>query len=386
MAKLAESEPLTWETLISQAPNAAEKSQFEALRQKTAGAIAAASTDDDDSADEPDAKEPSAAPARSDVDDLPGARAADPHAYAVVIGVEHYREKLPNADFSAADANLAAEYFKRVLGVPEENLALLSEEHASKSDFEKYFERWLPNRVEAGDTVYVYYSGHGAPNPAKGDSYLVPYDGDPAYLEQTGYSLKRLFDQLGFLPARQVYVAMDSCFSGAGGRSVIARGERPLASVVEDLGAPGEWPDGADLGVGRESGQQRRRGKGARAVHLLLPQGAEGKRPGPARGLRLSEARGRSRGPARGQRRPGAAVEAGPMKLARVVGRVFCSRQDPAVDKKTLLLIQPLRWEDESPLGDPIVAADAVGAGSSGKFLLGRVARRGRGVSRRAAR
>ena len=57
------------------------------------------------------------------------------------------------------------------------------------------------------------------------------------------------------------------------------------------------------------------------------------------------------------------------MKLARVVGRVFCARQDPGIEKKTLLLIQPLRWEDESPAGDPIVAADAVGAGSSEKVF-----------------
>lgn len=57
------------------------------------------------------------------------------------------------------------------------------------------------------------------------------------------------------------------------------------------------------------------------------------------------------------------------MRLARVVGRVFCSRQDPAIDKKTMLLIQPLKWEDESPSGDPIVAADAVGAGSAEKVF-----------------
>jgi len=57
------------------------------------------------------------------------------------------------------------------------------------------------------------------------------------------------------------------------------------------------------------------------------------------------------------------------LKLARVVGRVFCSRQDPAIDKKTMLLIQPLKWEDESNAGDPIVAADAVGAGSSEKVF-----------------
>ena len=57
------------------------------------------------------------------------------------------------------------------------------------------------------------------------------------------------------------------------------------------------------------------------------------------------------------------------MKLARVVGRVFCARQEPAIENKTLLLIQPLRWEDEAAAGDPIVAMDAVGAGASEKVF-----------------
>jgi hypothetical protein len=180
-----------------------------------------------------EAPRPSTSPdIRSDVDELPRAGARR-KAYAVVIGIERYRERLPNADFSADDAKLAAQYFERVLGVPEQNLVLMTNERATKGDFEKYFERWLPNRVEAGDDVYVYYSGHGAPNPAKGDAYLVPYDGDPAYIDQTGFAIKRLFDDLAKLPAKQVYVAMDSCFSGAGGRSVIAKGARPLVAVVQ---------------------------------------------------------------------------------------------------------------------------------------------------------
>jgi microcompartment protein CcmK/EutM len=57
------------------------------------------------------------------------------------------------------------------------------------------------------------------------------------------------------------------------------------------------------------------------------------------------------------------------VKLARVVGRVFCSRQEPGLGGKTMLLIQPLKWEDETPTGDPIVAADAVGAGASEKVF-----------------
>ncbi|MBI5202018.1 MAG: ethanolamine utilization protein EutN [Elusimicrobia bacterium] len=58
------------------------------------------------------------------------------------------------------------------------------------------------------------------------------------------------------------------------------------------------------------------------------------------------------------------------MKLARVVGRVFCSRQVETIEGKKLLLIQPLAWEDESPKGDPIVAVDAVGSGSSEKVYF----------------
>ncbi|MDD5658318.1 MAG: EutN/CcmL family microcompartment protein [Elusimicrobia bacterium] len=57
------------------------------------------------------------------------------------------------------------------------------------------------------------------------------------------------------------------------------------------------------------------------------------------------------------------------MKLARVVGRVFCAKQEPGIDGKTLLLIQPLRWEDESPAGEPVVAADVVGAGAGEKVF-----------------
>jgi ethanolamine utilization protein EutN len=52
------------------------------------------------------------------------------------------------------------------------------------------------------------------------------------------------------------------------------------------------------------------------------------------------------------------------MKQAKVIGRVFCSRQCGGMDKKTMLLIQPLDWETDKPAGEPLVAADTVGAGA----------------------
>jgi hypothetical protein len=171
---------------------------------------------------------------KSDIDELPAIKAKkNKNAYAIVIGIENYRQKLPKADFATQDAKLVADYLIKAMGYPGENVIMLTNEHAALGDFVKYFEKWLPNNVEKGGTVFVYYSGHGAPDPKTGGAYLVPYDGDPSFIDQTGYSLKRMYDALGKLPAKEIVIALDSCFSGAGGRSVIAKGARPLVMNLQ---------------------------------------------------------------------------------------------------------------------------------------------------------
>ena len=126
-----------------------------------------------------------------------------------------------------------AEYLTKVMGYPEENVVTLTNDRAFLTDFIKYFEKWLPNNVEKDSSVFIYYSGHGAPNTKTGDAYLVPYDGDPSFIEQTGYPLKKLYESLNKLQAKEIIVALDSCFSGAGGKSVIAKGARPLVMNLE---------------------------------------------------------------------------------------------------------------------------------------------------------
>jgi hypothetical protein len=178
---------------------------------------------------------PPAGTRRADVDELPATVAKRrANAHAIVIGIEQYRQKLPPAEYAVHDAEVIAEYVTKTLGYSEENVAVLLNDRAAKSDLEKYVETWLPNRVEPNDTVFVYFSGHGAPNAKTGKAYLVPYDGDPAFVEKTGYPLDRLYDVLAALPAKEVVVMLDSCFSGAGGRSVIAKGMRPMVLSVEN--------------------------------------------------------------------------------------------------------------------------------------------------------
>ena len=150
---------------------------------------------------------------------------------AVIIGIEGY-QGLPKSDFSYDDAKLVKEYAK-ALGFKERNIELLTDEKATKSSIEKSLEAWLKNKAKPDSRIFVYYSGHGAPDAQTGEAYLVPYDGDPNYLEVTGYPLKRLYDKLGKLQAAEVIVLLDSCFSGAGGRSVLAKGARPLVMMTD---------------------------------------------------------------------------------------------------------------------------------------------------------
>ncbi|TAJ08014.1 MAG: hypothetical protein EPO61_11260 [Nitrospirae bacterium] len=178
---------------------------------------------------------PAPAPPVSDVDHPPVNKAtAKKHAYAVVIGIEQYQQQLPRADFAAHDAQIMGQYLNTTLGYAEEHVVVLLNDRATKNGVEKYIEGWLPDHVEAGDSVFIYFSGHGAPNARTGKAYLVPYDGDPAFVEQTGYPLDRLYDKLAALPAKEIVVMLDSCFSGAGGRSVIGKGMRPMVLSVEN--------------------------------------------------------------------------------------------------------------------------------------------------------
>lgn len=182
-------------------------------------------------------KEPEVKKPLIDIHNIPDFKASPlPNDLAVVIGIENY-QGLPKSDFSKSDAGVVKDYLK-VLGFQERNIEFITDDKATKSSIEKSIEAWLPNRIKKDSSVIIYYSGHGAPEPKTGDAYIVPFDGDPNYLEVTGYPLKRLYDKLGKLEAQEVIVLLDSCFSGSGGRSVLAKGARPLVMMTEGLVLP----------------------------------------------------------------------------------------------------------------------------------------------------
>lgn len=205
---------------------------------------------------------------RSSVD-RPRYRAAKrPDHYGLVIGIEKY-SSVPEASYAERDAEAFRAHLG-ALGVPDRNIVLLKGDRAGRAAVEKYVESWLPSKAKPGSRVYFFFSGHGAPDAESGQSYLVPWDGDPKYLKNTAYPLKRLYSKLNGLKAKEVIVAMDACFSGAGGRSVLAEGTRPLVMSAKKSPIPrGKLVVFSAAGPNEVTGADDRSGHGLFTYHFL---------------------------------------------------------------------------------------------------------------------
>ena len=155
-----------------------------------------------------------------------------PNAYAVVIGISQYREEvIPKVAYAVKDAEAMAQMLEKQAGIPKAHIRLLTDSKATSADL-RSVGSWLKMRVTSASVVYVYYAGHGTPNTKTAESYLVPWDGHPDYPDGL-YPLNDLYTTLSQLPVKEVLVVLDSCFSGAAGRSVLAKGARPMVLSME---------------------------------------------------------------------------------------------------------------------------------------------------------
>jgi hypothetical protein len=192
------------------------------------------------------------------------------NTWAIVVGIERYRDALPVATFAENDARAFAAWLETTLNVPPTHIKLLVGDRASRADLASAIEEWLPrNARTAGGRVYVYFSGHGAPDPETGTAYLVPWDADPAYLKTRGYAIDALTASLAKLPSQESFVFLDACFSGSGERSVLAAGTRPLVPVRSPTPPKGRLVAYAAASSTQTTGGWQARGHGLFTGHLL---------------------------------------------------------------------------------------------------------------------
>jgi len=172
--------------------------------------------------------------------EIPTTGMSRPDDIAVVIGNRDYKNSdIPDVDYAVRDAQTMKKYLTRTLGFDEKNIIYV--ENASGAAMERIFgtgdspKGQLYNWVRPGkSSVFVYYSGHGAPNPESGSTYFIPSNTNPSYLSQNGYPVDQLYENLSVLPAESVTVVLEACFSGTSEGGAVVSDISPAVLSVEN--------------------------------------------------------------------------------------------------------------------------------------------------------
>lgn len=146
--------------------------------------------------------------------------------WAVIVGVSDYRhsENIPDLRYAARDAAAFRDFLLSPRGgsVPASNILFLTDAEATAERLRSALFTFL-TRPQADDAVYIYFAGHGAPDPNDPRNlYLLTHDSRIEDFGGTAFPMWHLQDVLGrVIKARKVVVLADACHSeGIGGAQV----------------------------------------------------------------------------------------------------------------------------------------------------------------------
>lgn len=170
---------------------------------------------------------------RSDVDvNIPQTNAINDKTFAVIVANERYQREA-QVPYALNDGNIFAEYCKKTLGLPDDNIRFVRNATLNNIKAEV---NWLEKVIEAyggSAKVIFYYAGHGIPDEKSRTAYLLPVDGYGSDVS-TGFSLNMLYATLGKLPSQSVTVFLDACFSGAKREGDMMASARAVAIKVRE--------------------------------------------------------------------------------------------------------------------------------------------------------
>jgi formylglycine-generating enzyme required for sulfatase activity len=170
------------------------------------------------------------------------------NSWALVIGINAYEKVSPRLTYAVADARAVAEALP-ALGFPRQNIRLLLDGEATKSQIERVLYREF-GRMGADDRLLVYFAGHGETLAIRGgeEGYLLPVDTDPQTLPLTAIPMddvKRISQRL---KGKHYLFLMDACFSGF----AITRDIAPKATTDEYVASALREPAVQILTAGRK--------------------------------------------------------------------------------------------------------------------------------------
>jgi hypothetical protein len=174
-------------------------------------------------------------------ENIPRAAEEKPNAVAVIIGNKDYTSA-PEVDYAFNDAAIMKRYVVTAMGYRPGNIIYLQD--ATQGDLIRVFgndnnyKGQLYDYVRKGlSEVFIYYSGHGAPDPSSKEGYIVPTDCDPSHVALNGYPLRTLYTNLDKVnnekQLKHVTVVLDACFSGAAVNGTLLANVSPIYITVD---------------------------------------------------------------------------------------------------------------------------------------------------------
>ncbi len=160
-----------------------------------------------------------------EVNNAPDTKKKTKNTFALIVANEDY-EAANKVDMATYDGLMFKEYCIRTLGIPEKCVKYY--QNTTYGQFSKALKsiQDIASAFEGDINLIVYYAGHGIPDNASKDAYLMPIDADGTDISIC-FSLNKLYQNLDDMHLNQAVVFLDACFSGAqrdGGMIVAARG------------------------------------------------------------------------------------------------------------------------------------------------------------------
>ena len=161
--------------------------------------------------------------------------------WAVVIGIGNYSDGAINSlNYTVADAQSIHNFLITKGGFKSDHIKLLINEDATTKNIKSALGQFLSRKAMKNDTVFIYYSGHGAPEPdpssTDGDGmskYIVTYDTDPEDLYSTAFPMEEIRRIFQRIEADRIVFFIDACYSGASGGKTFSRPGMKAGNVSE---------------------------------------------------------------------------------------------------------------------------------------------------------
>ena len=167
---------------------------------------------------------------KSDVDNaLPMVPQNNSNTFAIIIANEKYAN-MADVPYAGNDGTSFAAYCRSVLGLPDTNISLYKDASYGTMRAALSYLRDIDAAFDGDISVIFYYAGHGAPDDASREAFLVPVDAH-APVKDVCLPLSELYETLGGLKAEAVKVFLDACFSGATRNSDMIAQARSVAVV-----------------------------------------------------------------------------------------------------------------------------------------------------------